>query len=157
MLWSFEPVKYCRRCTKRFRRHDAQVDLQAASEADRHFRVAAADHRGQLFESAELVHRVLRVVGVDQEIDVANGFAAAAVAAGDLHLANAVHLAHVGEQFLHDFVGVRPVHPLMRTGGQVDAGENFLLCFLAEAFESLHLVGFAGGLQGVERRDAEAP
>ena len=93
---------------------------------------------------AELVHRGVRIVGVDEQVEVADRFAAAAVAAGHLDLSNAFHLAHVGEQLLDDFVGVGPIHPHSALCREVDAGENFLLRLLAEAFERLHLVGLAG-------------
>ncbi len=64
-------------------------------------------------------------------------------------------LPHVGEQLLDDLVGLGPVHPLVGLRGQVDAGQDLLLRLLAEAFERLHLVGFAGGAQLVERGDAQ--
>ena len=38
------------RGAERLGRHDAQIDLQAAGQADRHLRVAAADHVGHFLE-----------------------------------------------------------------------------------------------------------
>ena len=146
-LWSFEPVKYCsaapndlagttRRsiCKPRPRRIDIFV-------SPRPMTVASSSN------SAELIHRGVGVVGVDEQVDVADRFAAAAVAAGHFHLPDAFQLAHVGEQLLHDLVGVGPVHPLVGLGGQVDAGQDLVLRLLAEAFERLHLVGLAGGAE----------
>ncbi len=140
---------------ERFGRHDAEVDLQAAGEPDRKLRVAAADHFGRVVELHQVVHRGGGVFGVDQQVEVADRLAAAAVAAGGLDLPDAFVLAHVGDQLLDDRVGLGPVHPHVGRGGEVDAGEDFFLRLGAEAFELAHLVGLAGGPQHVERIDLE--
>ena len=56
----------------------------------------------------QVVHHGVDVAGDDQEIEVADGFLAAAIAAGGGDLLDGLAAAHVGQDFLHVLVGLGP-------------------------------------------------
>ena len=53
-------------------------------------------------------------------------------------------------QSLGESVGLRPVHPLLDAGGDVQPAEDRLFRLRAESFQLLHAVGQAGLAQLVE-------
>ena len=151
----FRAREVLQRRAERLGRHDAQVDLQPAREPDRELRVAAADHRIDVAELEQVIHHGVGIFGFDQEIEIADRFFAAPVAAGDFDLPDAFELPHVNEQFVDDRIGFGPVHAFVRVGGEIDSGEDLLLRLCAEALESADLVRLACGPQHVERVDLE--
>ncbi len=124
---------------------DAQIDLQADAQADRHFRGAAREHGGDAVELGEAVHHLLGVFAFDDGVEIADGFAAAAVAAGHVDLLDAGAGFQMRQQHLSVDVGFGPVHAQhFGRGGEIETGENGGFGFLAEAFEFAHAAFLAG-------------
>ena len=57
----------------------------------------------------------------------------------------------MGEDLLHEVVGLGPEDPLVGLGGELQAGEDRLFGLGPEALEFADLVGLAGRAQLVER------
>ncbi len=102
-----------------------------------------------------MVHHGRGVAGNGQKIEVADGLAAAAIAAGRLDLLDGRASRHVGQDLLHEFVGLGPEHPLVGLGGELQACQDRLFGLRAEAFQFADLVGLAGRAQLVERCDLQ--
>ena len=87
-----------------------------------------AEHLGHAGIGGQAVHHGLGVGGDGQEVEVAHGFAAAAIAAGRFDLARRPgSFAHMGEDLLDELVGLGPEHALVGLGGEGDAGQDRLL------------------------------
>ena len=104
-----------------------------------------------------MVHHGACVDGVDEHVEVANGFAAAAVAAGHFDLLHGRGRLHVGKEIVGNDVGVGPAHAGAGLLGDGQAFEDRLFGLGAVAFEDAHSLLFAGGAKLSERVDAEFP
>ncbi len=125
-------------------------------QADRHFCIAPPEYCRHVAERTEPVHCFIRLVGLGHDIQVADGFLAAAVAAGHFHLANALARPQMFEQALGDRVGLGPIEPLhFGRSGQAHPGQNRLLGLGAKTLEGPNLMGFAGSPQLIERGDLQ--
>ncbi len=130
----FRPGEILQGSSKRLGRHDAKIDLQPSAKSDRHLGIAAANDGGHFFETPELVHNGVRVGRIDEQVQVADRFATAAITSGHLKLPDSFELPHVNEQLLHDLVGVSPIQTCVSGGSRIDAREDFLLGFSSEPF-----------------------
>jgi len=133
MLWAFEPVKYCK-----------------AAPND-----SSGTNLGDAAERAEMVHGRGTLVGHGQNVQVAHGFFAAAIAPRGLKAAHRGAGFQKGEDGLGVLVGLGPEHALARLGRQRDAFEDGGFGLLAKAFQPAHLLRLARGAQLVEAVDAE--
>ena len=96
--------------------HDPQVHLQAVPQAHRHLGRAAGQHTGDGFVAGKAVHHIFTAAAGNQQVQVANRIAAAAVTAGHFDLSQPRRRL----QMPHDGVGVH-----FRLG-QVDTAAGFL-------------------------------
>ena len=112
------------RRAERLGRHRPQIDLHAGRQPQRHLRVAPGEDRADAAERRQAVHRRRDVAGDDEKIEVADGFLAAAIAAGGDDLLDGLAALHVGEDFLHVLVGLDPEDSLLGLGGDVQPLQN---------------------------------
>ena len=145
MLWSFDPVKYCRRRAKAFGRHHAQVDLQAVAQAHRHLGRAAADDAVDVRKAAKWSITCSGRADDDQKIQIADRVASPAVAAGHFHLLDLRAITHPLPDLLGNVVGLGPHQADVDRFGQGHAGQNRFLGLRAKPFELANLLGLAGG------------
>ena len=143
------------RCSERFRRYDPQVDLQAAGDPDRHFRIPSRQYGRRPGELGEAVHRPVDVRSDDQHVQIAHRLAPPAVAAREFQLLNALVFAQVLAQFGHDLVCVGPIDPLLGHGRQRDSVQDRLFRLFPEALQRTDAALLASLFQIIERGDAQ--
>ena len=100
------------------------------------------------------VHCFGRIIGDDENVEIAHGIFAAAITAGEFKLVDAFALAEVPAKLRDHAVRLGPQKPQACGLGEANAFENGLLRFFAEAFQLLHLQRFASGLEIGQRFDA---
>ncbi len=121
--------------SERFGRHDAQVDLQTLGQPNRHLRGPAQEHLADALVSPEAIHRLLRILGDHQQVEIADRVLPPAVTAGKFHLSDRGTRVQMGPQRLGDLVGLGPKQAFARFHGDVEVAKNALFGLCAEAFE----------------------
>ena len=142
---------------ERFRRHDAQIDLQAVAGADRHLRVAAGDAPGPLRRiSPRRSIAGVRIVGVDENVEIADRLFAAAIAARELDLVDRLRSRTDARA-----APARSGRPRPSTCRTLACSATLIPCRMIcsvlspKPLSLLHLPRFAGGFELVERFDAQ--
>ncbi len=133
----------------------AEVDLDAPAEADGGLGLAGGDDVGDFCEVTKGLVDGFGVDGGDEEVDVADGLAAAAQGAGDL---DGLDLGEGGEVVAERFCDPAGFGQGDAIAGQfeaVDLGEDLLLGAGAEAGEFPDFAGLAGFFEGLDGGDAE--
>ena len=144
-------MKYCRAAPKTLGRYDAQVDLQAVSETHDYLGGAARRHRDRVRKCREAVHHHLGLGRNREEVEVADRFAAAAIAAGHFQSLDCRAILHPSANRLRELVGIGPGESHIDRRGQADPGQNCFLGLRTKALELANLLRLARGSQFVER------
>lgn len=103
-------------------RHDADVDLQARAQAHRRAGRAVRDDLARLLVAHEPIHHLFRVGAGHEDVQVAHGLLAPAVAARDHRLLDASDPLQLIEERFGDLLDVEELHP----GGNLGEASDLL-------------------------------
>ena len=137
--------------------HDAEIEAKGVVRDDRRLRVAARDDFRDPVAAAERLDEGRRVARCRDEIEIADRLTAAPNASGLRHGDRRGMLLQLGDDTSHRRQRRREEPPLL--GLVADAGlerrQDLLLAPRAHPRQVAQSAGFRGGLQAVERGDAE--
>ena len=103
-----------------------------------------AEHLGHAGKGGHVVHHRLDVAGDREEIEIAHRVACRGGSCRPLRSADRLGVPHVGEDFLHEPVGLGPEDALVGLGGEGEAGEDRFFGLLAKPLQFADFVAFAG-------------
>jgi len=134
---------------------EAEIDLKPIEQVDRDAGVTALDDVADLAEVDEGVGDVGGCIGGDEDIDVADSFAAAAQGAGDLESVDGIEVGEFIDQGVgSDFCGGEWRSPPVGVE-PFDFFQDGLLCFGAEAAQFGDPSRFGGLAESVDGGDIE--
>ncbi len=135
--------------------HHAQIHLQPALQPDTGAGGALGQHQRHFVVTDKPIHDRCGISGGDQQIDVADGFLAAAVAAGDDGM---LHARNSREEFAQRFGvlgGDRQLEALLRCRLHPQRIENGGFGFLAEPRQLADAAGARGARQFIRIADVQ--
>jgi hypothetical protein len=151
----FRAGEILQRRAERFGRHHTEVDLKSVGDADRHLGIATGNHLRRFRELSQAVHRGGYIVRDSKNVEIPHSLFAAAVAAGEFELLNALAGLKMFAQRLHKLVRLGPVQPLVGLLGDRHALQDDLLRFFAKTFQVADLMRVAGGFELLQRHNAK--
>ncbi len=136
-------------------RHDHQVHLGAVAQLDRRLVGAGVDHLGNPWQGGEAADQPDRIVGLGEEVEVADRLAPAAKRAGRDELAQPRAVAQRRLQLVDEPLRGPEKHPALARLEPGDPVEDRLLALLREPADRAQATGLGRPPELLETLDAE--
>ena len=107
----FRAGEVLQRGAERLLRDDAEIDLQTMWEANRHLRIPSPDEGRRRGKLCQTIHDGIRIVGDNEQVEIADRFASATVAASRLELQDPLGPRQMFLDRVYKSVGLGPVDP----------------------------------------------
>ena len=142
--------------TKRFLRHNTQVDLHIPRTTHARFRVSLQQHSCRSLPGNEMLHDRRGPLAFHHDVEIANRFAPASPAACTLHPPCLRTAADPDQKLLEDPVRFQPEQAgVGRVPGEGKIIQDGLLCLRAESLERRDPPLLTGQLQSIKRVDCQ--